>query len=95
MAYIVGTSGGKSGAATHGTQVAMQRSLNHRSAVTDLHFNPQELLTILSCSDESPNGGGGTVEIWRPHELLMIDVTNGNDKANQAITELTGMLKKK
>ena len=67
----------------------------NRSAVTDLHFNPQELLTVLSCSDESSNSGGGTVEIWRPHELLMIDVTKDDGESNKAISELTSMLKKK
>ena len=66
-----------------------------RSAVTDLHFNSEELLTVLSCSDESSNGGGGTVEIWRPHELLMIDVTKDDKESNKAISELTSMLKKK
>ena len=71
------------------------KEMMSRSAVTDLHFNPQELLTVLSCSDESSNCGGGTVEIWRPHELLMIDVTKDDGESNKAISELTSMLKKK
>lgn len=44
-----------------------------RSAVTDLHFNPQEILTIMTCSDESGKRGGGSMQVWKPVDLLLYD----------------------
>ena len=44
-----------------------------RSAVTDLHFNPQEILMIMTCSDESGKRGGGSMQVWKPVDLLLYD----------------------
>ena len=47
--------------------------MEHRSAVTDLHFNPQEILVIMTCSDESGKRGGGSMQVWKPVDLLLYD----------------------
>ena len=62
-----------------------------RTAVNDLQFNPFELLTILSCSNDSGIGGGGSIQIWRPHELLMVKL---DEEENDAIDEIVSIVKK-
>ena len=47
--------------------------MEYRSAVTDLHFNPQEILMIMTCSDESGKRGGGSMQVWKPVDLLLYD----------------------
>ena len=63
-----------------------------RTAVTDLHFNPDEPMTIASTSDDS---GGGTVEIWRPHEMVLVDISSEEGKLNPILEEYSSYLKKK
>ena len=47
--------------------------MERRSAVTDLHFNPHEILMIMTCSDESGKRGGGSMQVWKPVDLLLYD----------------------
>lgn len=64
-------------------------------SVNDLHFNPEEPMTIVSASDDSELDGGGTVEIWRPHDLLLMDINAEEGKPNPALNEYVSVLKKK
>ena len=66
-----------------------------RTAVLDLHFNPEEPMTIASTSDDSETIGGGTVEIWRPHEMLLVDINTKDGKPSPAVEEYVSYLKKK
>lgn len=67
----------------------------HRAAVTDLHFNPDEPMTIASTSDDSEGIGGGTVEIWRPHELVLVDINTEDGGVNPALEEYVTYFRKK
>lgn len=64
-----------------------------RFPVNDLQFNPYELLTVLSCSDDN-DIGGGSIQIWRPHELLMMNVEINENEKNEALEEIVGFMKK-
>ena len=65
----------------------------NRTAVNDIQFDPYELLTVLSCSDDN-DLGGGSIQIWRPHELLMLKVESNDDEKNEAVDEILRLLKK-
>ena len=69
--------------------------MRRRTAVTDLHFNPDEPMTIASTSDDSETIGGGTVEIWRPHEMVLVDISSEEGKLNPILEEYSSYLKKK
>ena len=63
--------------------------------MNDLHFNPYEPLTVLSVSDDIDTIGGGAIEVWRPHELLFVDIEGGNGATSPTIEELVSLMKKK
>lgn len=71
------------------------RHLGHRCPVNDLQFNPYEPLTVLSVSDDVDSIGGGAIEVWRPHELLFVDIEGESSTTNPTIEELVSLLKKK
>ena len=52
-------------------------------------------MTIASTSDDSETIGGGTIEIWRPHEMLLVDINNKDGKPSPAVEEYVNYLKKK
>ena len=60
-----------------------------RSAVTDLHFNPQEILMIMTCSDESGKRGGGSMQVWKPVDLLLYDIQS---EKSHFIDDLSSLL---
>ena len=63
--------------------------------MNDLHFNPYEPLTILSVSDDIESSGGGAIEVWRPHELLLVDIEGESGTSSPTIDELVALMKKK
>lgn len=73
----------------------MREWCENRTAVTDLHFNPDEPMTIASTSDDSETIGGGTVEIWRPHEMVLVDINTEEGKLSPALEEYASYLKRK
>lgn len=44
----------------------------HRDKVSDLHWSPHIPWTLVSCSIDSGKSGGGTIQVWRPTELLQL-----------------------
>lgn len=50
---------------------------------------------MLSVSDDIDTIGGGAIEVWRPHELLFVDIEGENGATSPTIEELVSLMKKK
>ena len=63
--------------------------------MVDLHFNPEDEMTIVSASDDSSSNGGGTVQIWRPHEFVLLNAYLEDGQPSPLFNEYVHLYNKK
>ncbi|CAI5488287.1 unnamed protein product [Closterium sp. Naga37s-1] len=69
--HIMGAPGDKpGGGAAQGRQMNMFQHLGHREKVCEFHWNPHRPWTVVSTSIDSGRIGGGTLQVWRMHDLF-------------------------
>ncbi|CAI5515606.1 unnamed protein product [Closterium sp. Naga37s-1] len=69
--HIMGATGDKAGGGgAQGRQMNMFQHLGHREKVCEFHWNPHRPWTVVSTSIDSGRIGGGTLQVWRMHDLF-------------------------
>ncbi|CAI7755644.1 unnamed protein product [Closterium sp. NIES-54] len=69
--HIMGAAGDKAGGGgAQGRQMNMFQHLGHREKVCEFHWNPHRPWTVVSTSIDSGRIGGGTLQVWRMHDLF-------------------------